>query len=157
MFVQNAPVCSGRARNDRLRVLVVDDDRETTELFAAMLRSDGFEAVCAMNAHQALAMASEGFDVVCTDLRMPGRDGIELIRELRQARVRPMPIIAISAQPRDVFGPIANNAGGCSFISKPCTLEEVVGAVRMLLSECQHDCGDQPERCRHSARHRPRS
>jgi CheY-like chemotaxis protein len=65
----------------RVRVLVVDDEPALLETTAALL-SDDYEVTTAPNGEEALdALRRLPFDVVCTDFRMPGMDGLELLRE----------------------------------------------------------------------------
>lgn len=76
------------------RALVVDDARDVTEMIAMFLRHAGYEPVMAFNAREALDAASTGqFDVVVSDIGMPGMNGYELavaLRELPSYRTTPM-------------------------------------------------------------------
>ena len=76
------------------RALVVDDARDVTEMIAMFLRHAGYEPVMAFNAAEALdAARTENFDVVVSDIGMPGMNGYELavaLRELPSYRTTPM-------------------------------------------------------------------
>ena len=69
-----------------LKVLVVDDEADMCELLSEALQLEGHEVTCARDGVEAMARASAvAFDVVLTDMRLPGLDGLTLFRELRRA------------------------------------------------------------------------
>lgn len=78
----------------RPRALVVDDSRDVTEMLAMFLRHAGYEAVLAFSALEALDVARTGeFDIIVSDIGMPGMNGYELavaLRELPGCRTTPM-------------------------------------------------------------------
>ena len=69
------------------RVLIVDDEQETTDSFARMLRLEGYEVDTALDSETGLrvAMSGDSFDAVLLDLVMPLVDGLEFLRRLRTA------------------------------------------------------------------------
>jgi two-component system response regulator HydG len=101
------------------QVLVVDDD-EANAVFVRELAVDwGYEAAVAFNAEQALVLAStRDFDLVVTDLRMPGADGFQLIRKLRE-RHPLLAIVAITAFGSYESGARAIQTGASAYLSKP--------------------------------------
>jgi CheY-like chemotaxis protein len=84
-----------------VRVLVVDDDEDTTLLFAAALRTCGAEVVTATSAAEALSAIAAGRpDVVVSDIAMPSADGYWLVREIRKLsdpQARAVPVVAVTA------------------------------------------------------------
>jgi CheY-like chemotaxis protein len=79
------------------RVLVVDDNEMLCQLACDILRTEGYQAVPARSAAEALeAFAREEFDILVTDFRMPGMNGLELARAIR-SRNPHFPVIVISA------------------------------------------------------------
>ena len=79
------------------RVLVVDDNEMLCRLACDILRMEGYRAVPAGSAAEALeAFAKEEFDILVTDFRMPGMNGLELARAIR-SRNPQFPVIVISA------------------------------------------------------------
>ncbi len=111
------------------RVLLVDDDRALVETLALGLGKRGHDAVCETSADAAVArVLAEDFDVLVTDLRMPGSDGLALAA--RVAEDRPdLPVVVMTA-----FGSLdaavaAIRAGAYDFIAKPVTLDVLVIAV----------------------------
>jgi CheY-like chemotaxis protein len=88
-------------------VLVVDDDQDTTDLFAAALSACGADVVTRTSAPEALRVLASGPpDVVVTDIAMPGAGGYWLVREIRQLaddRARTLPVLAVTAFGREHF------------------------------------------------------
>ncbi len=66
------------------RILVVDDEESTRDLLSLTLQSDGYEVLCAEDGFCALGLChTHPPDIVLTDIKMPGMDGIELLRRLK--------------------------------------------------------------------------
>ena len=90
----------------------------------------------AQNGHEAIARAGEALpDLILMDIQMPGMDGLEATRLLRQeARFATTPIIALTAlaMPGDRERCLA--AGASEYLAKPVNLEELVGLIKKLLS-----------------------
>jgi DNA-binding NtrC family response regulator len=100
-------------------VLVVDDEPAMREMLVSLLEEEGIRARPAASAEEALETTRESdFDAVVSDIRMPGRDGIALLAELRQTRPD-TPVILMTA-----FGSIdsavdAMRSGAFDYITKP--------------------------------------
>jgi DNA-binding NtrC family response regulator len=115
------------------RILVVDDDAVTCRLLSEVLTNDGATVVCETDPRDALRhLAIEPVDLAILDVRMPGMDGLELLRGLRQ-RAPGLPIIIMTA-----FGSIdtavdAISAGAVDYVSKPMNLEEIRATVGKAL------------------------
>jgi len=107
-------------------ILVVDDDNAMREMMVSMLESAGIRARAAASAAAALeALKETEFDVVLSDIRMPGRDGIELLGEIRELRPD-TPVVLMTA-----FGSIdsavaAMRAGAFDYIPKPFKRDEAM-------------------------------
>jgi CheY-like chemotaxis protein len=116
-----------------VRVLVVDDDEDTAELFAAALTACGAEVVTATSAPEALRVLAGGApDVVVTDIAMPGADGYWLVHEIQQlpeARARALPVVAVTAFGREHFRARALAAGFVDHLVKPVDPEMLCLAV----------------------------
>jgi two-component system response regulator AtoC len=118
---------------DRKRLLLVDDDRAMREMLASLFSDLGYEAVEAASAEDALArLEEEDFDVVLSDIRMPGRSGIEMVSDVK--RLRPeTPVVLMTA-----FGSVdsaveAIQAGAYDYVTKPFEPEAVQFAVERAL------------------------
>ncbi|MCW5890331.1 MAG: sigma-54-dependent Fis family transcriptional regulator [bacterium] len=115
------------------RILVADDDDVTCQLLTEVLGRDGAVVVGETDPRQALARATrEPIDLAILDLRMPEKDGLTLLRELR-ARLPLLPVILMTA-----FGSVdtavqAIGAGAVDYVSKPMNVEELRATVRRAL------------------------
>jgi CheY-like chemotaxis protein len=87
------------AEDDAPRVLVIDDEREHTEIMAALLRREGYEVEVALDAADGVARAvADPPDLILLDLWMPTVDGLAAARLLREhPRTRAVPLIFLSA------------------------------------------------------------
>ncbi len=120
----------------RRLVLLVDDDRECREMYARSLRSAGFDVAEAHNGNQALSKASEEHpSIVVTDLALPGIDGYQLTRRLRQQpATEHVPIIAITGYGGFMEDTERAVSAGCdSVLTKPCLPDRLLDEVERLL------------------------
>lgn len=114
------------------RVLVVDDDPFSREFLAELLRCRGSRVIEACDGNMALeALAKEPIDLVLSDVRMPGLDGLALVR--RTAALGGPPVILVTA-----FGELesaieAMRAGARDYLVKPVTLEDIERAIDRTL------------------------
>ncbi|MFN6963855.1 MAG: ATP-binding protein [Pyrinomonadaceae bacterium] len=130
----------GRAASGRLsnaRVLVVDDDRDALEMLSLVLASHGASVHCVDHAAAARsALASDRFDLLISDIGMPGSDGYDLIRAVREElRLKPqeLPAIALSGYTSVEDRERAFAAGFQLHVSKPVELADFPAAVISLL------------------------
>jgi len=120
-----------------IRILLVDDEDAFRALMRRMLATKGYDVTEAAAGDAALASYRQGpSDLVITDIRMPGKDGLEVIRELR--RHDPLvKIIAMSgADPAIVesYLKVAKVFGACRIIRKPFSQDELLSAVADVLA-----------------------
>jgi two-component system cell cycle response regulator DivK len=119
-------------------VLIVEDDRGTRALYREYLSSSGFRTADAHNGYQALEKARDMKpDAVLTDLAVPGMDGFELCRVLKQsAAMRGIPIIAITGHSEYLDEPDRfAQAGIDQVLIKPCPPDVIVRELKRLLNE----------------------
>ncbi len=120
-----------------LRVLVVEDEEDTRELLAIMLKQYGAEVTAVASAPEALeALSSAKPDVLVSDIAMPRCDGHELIRRVRaQERLRGgcLPAVALTAYARDSDRTQAIEAGFHLHLPKPVEPSDLVGAIAQLV------------------------
>jgi PAS domain S-box-containing protein len=119
------------------RALVVDDDRDALDLVARLLERAGAHARTVESAAEALAaLRSAPFDVVLSDIGMPGEDGIALLHRLRGEGWR-MPVVAVTAYggPDDRVRTLA--AGFDAHLAKPVHAEELVAVVQRLVARAR--------------------
>lgn len=116
-------------RLERMRVLVVEDDSDSLELFSKVLQDAGAEVTAVGSAHEALD-ARGPFDVIVSDLGMPVLDGFSLIRRIRsREQDRDTPALALTAYARDEDGDLARQSGFQEHLSKPVNPAALVEAV----------------------------
>ncbi len=124
-----------KAMDERPRILVVDDHPENIELLEAFLVPQGYEVAKAATGEEALKRLS-GNDValMLLDVMMPGIDGYEVIRRVRQDSThRQLPIVLVTAF-RDKEERVKGIEAGCDdFLSKPVDKMELLARVRSLL------------------------
>jgi len=108
------------------RVLVVDDEADIRETVDMILRYEKYETLLARDGEEALsALASPGADVVFLDVKMPGMDGIEVLREIRQ-RHPDVDVVMISGHGTIDTAVEATKAGAFDFIEKPLDRERLL-------------------------------
>lgn len=115
------------------RLLVVDDDRAFRVAMGALLGDEGFEVRTADSADAALAvLRGEPIDLVLLDLRMPGRDGLSLLEEIRRAW--DVPILMLTGYATVESAVQALKLGADDYLTKPCDFEELRAKIRTLLA-----------------------
>lgn len=117
------------------RVLVVDDEPLLPRTIARILQSRGYAVECAANGADARArLAASKFDVVLSDIAMPGMTGIDLLRSVREQQID-VPVILMTGEPAVGTAIKALELGAFHYLTKPldtAALEEVVARASML-------------------------
>src|SRR5918995_495535 len=117
------------------RILVVDDNPANLEILETRLARQGYEVITARDGDEALVAArAQAPDLILLDVMMPGKDGIQVCRELKADPSLPfMPIILVTAKaaPDDIVAGL--DAGGDEYITKPVDHAALVARVRSLL------------------------
>src|SRR5271157_3735288 len=120
---------------DKPIILVVDDQPQNNELLEAFLVPQGYEIIKAANGEEALEkLADNQIDLILLDVIMPGMDGFEVTRKIRQDKNnRLMPIILVTAL-RETEDRIQGIKAGCDdYISKPFDKMELLARIQSLL------------------------
>jgi len=112
-----------------LNLLVVDDQKDTLTMLRAILEQFGATVVTAESAEEALALLDGKCDVLISDLAMPGKDGHELIRQVRRERQGHLIAIALSAFGRPEDRDRALASGFDAYVRKPVEPERLVSAI----------------------------
>lgn len=122
-------------RQERPRVLVVDDYPDAREMYTEYLEFAGFEVVEAGNGVEALQRAVDSTpDIILMDLSLPVMDGWEATRRLKaDERTRSIPIVALTGHALAGISEGAKEAGCDAFITKPCLPEDLVREIRTIL------------------------
>jgi len=113
------------------RILVVDDDDSFREMLADLLRANNYVSLSASNAEEALKELAHGaIDAVITDIRMPGADGITLMKKIKEKNPG-MPVILTTAYLSSYdFDTEADSADG--FLPKPFKAESIINLLDQL-------------------------
>jgi DNA-binding NtrC family response regulator len=116
-----------------MKILVVDDDPIVLDSCKRVLEAEGFHVVLVPNADDALkALEKEGFALLIIDVKMPKRDGMYLMREIKK-KWPEIPIIVMSGYSTTETIAQGLRMGAAQFISKPFTPDEMIESVRQVL------------------------
>lgn len=118
------------------KILVVDDDKLVLQSVNKVLKREGYETILAQNADEAISKAQkESFDLIISDIRMPGKNGVEAIREVRKLfdeKVgKDVPIIFITGHAEIGDQLKAKSLG--EIILKPFDIEQLIMTIREYL------------------------
>ncbi len=110
-------------------ILVVDDERSMRDFLKILLVKEGYEVKTAPSGHQALEYIQEqSFDLVITDIRMDGMNGLELLNSIKEKHpALPVVIITAFASPDDAVFAMKN--GAFDYISKPFNVDEIKSVI----------------------------
>jgi len=112
------------------RILIVDDDAGQRSLLDSFLRSQGFDTLTVISGEQALKMLREQeFNLMISDVRMPGMTGLETLRRARQEGLTlPVLLVTAYADIREAVG--AMRDGALNYLAKPIDLDELLATVQ---------------------------
>ncbi len=116
-------------------ILVVDDEREIRELLRYNLEREGYQVLTAQDGDQALArIFSAHPDLVLLDLLLPGLNGLEVLREVRQEpSTREIPVLLLTARGAEMDKLLGFERGADDYITKPFSPREVIARVEAVL------------------------
>jgi DNA-binding response OmpR family regulator len=115
-----------------MRVLIVEDEKKMASFVRKALQAEGFTADAVHRGDEALAATSAtAFDVIILDIMLPGRDGLSVLRQLRERAVQ-TPVLLLSARGEVNERVEGLNAGADDYLPKPFVLAELIARVRAL-------------------------
>ena len=118
---------------ERIKLLLVEDERRVAEIVSDTLSDRGFEVQLAGDGEEALLRVHESpFDVVVTDVMMPRMDGFTLVKRLRSEGYR-MPVLFLTARSATEDVVSGFESGGNDFLRKPFAIDELIVRVRALV------------------------
>jgi len=117
----------------KAHLLLVDDDPNTLASLSRAFRLAGHEATVCDNAGRALELLrTDGFDLILSDVVMPGKSGLELLEDLKKAGVK-TPIVLISGQANIEMAVRATKLGALDFLEKPLSTDKLLVTVENAL------------------------
>jgi two-component system response regulator CpxR len=128
-----------------VNILLVDDDTELASLLGEFLRREGFTVEAEHEGNRGLDHALQpGVDLVVLDVMLPGIDGFEILRRLREkSRV---PVLMLTARGDDVDRIVGLELGADDYLSKPFNPRELVARIRAILRRTQTEARTPGER-----------
>jgi len=121
--------------NEKLKILVVDDDRRMVKTIGDILRAKGFDVDLAYSGEEAVAkVQSDVPDCVLMDIKMPGINGVETLKLIRD--VSPdIPVVLMSAYATDEQVADAKQHGASTVLTKPIDIQQVLSFLALLRKE----------------------
>jgi two-component system phosphate regulon response regulator PhoB len=121
------------------KVLVIDDEKDIVSLLRYHLEKSGFQCLEGMDGSTALRLVREHHpDLLILDLMLPGMDGLEICRQLRQdASTARLPILMLTAKAEEVDRVVGLEVGADDYVVKPFSPRELVARVRAILRRAQ--------------------
>lgn len=121
-----------------MRILLVEDERKMADILRRGLQEEGFLVDLAADGEEGLRLGSERrYDVIILDIRLPGRDGIAVCRELRRRGV-PTPILMLTVREAVDVKVTAFESGADDYLTKPFAFAELVARIRALARRREH-------------------
>lgn len=116
-----------------MRILVIEDEKKVAKFLEQGLREEKYNVDVAYDGNEGLAMAlSESYDLIITDIMLPEKSGIEVIKEIRAAK-RTVPVLCLTAKTEIGEKVEGLDAGADDYLTKPFLFEELSARVRSLL------------------------
>ena len=117
------------------KILVVDDEPDLVELVSYNLRKEGFDVSSASDGEEALnKIRKENFNLIVLDLMLPGIQGMELCRMLRNdPKTKNLPVIMVTAKGEEIDRVIGLETGADDYMAKPFSPRELVARVKAVL------------------------
>jgi DNA-binding response OmpR family regulator len=125
------------------KIVIVEDEPDTAEMFAEMMRLSGHHVLKSYGGTPAIALiAQELPDAVVLDVMMPDLSGLEVLRQLRRdPRLEEIPVIVVSAKslPSDIKNGL--DAGANVYLTKPVAFQDLNNAVRQVIETASSEVG----------------
>jgi two-component system alkaline phosphatase synthesis response regulator PhoP len=116
------------------KILIVDDEIHILELLKYNLESNGFDVIEVETGEEALAIIeTQALDCVILDLMLPGVDGIEVLRKVRQSENKELPIMMLTAKNEEIDAVIGLEMGADDYVGKPFRTRELISRVKAII------------------------
>lgn len=111
-------------------ILIIDDDHELCELLDDYLAAEGFQISCLHDGAQGAAQSLEPFDLMVLDVMLPGMNGFDVLRQIRQRSE--IPVIMLTARGDDVDRIVGLELGADDYLPKPFNPRELIARIRAI-------------------------
>jgi DNA-binding response OmpR family regulator len=116
------------------RVLYVEDEEAARFIVQEQLRTEGYEVTVAADGVEATEILDrETFEVVLLDIKMPRKDGLEVLRYMREKKIRPR-VIMLTAVDEMSIAITAMKLGAIDYVTKPFSLDALLACIKRVLS-----------------------
>jgi DNA-binding response OmpR family regulator len=120
-----------------IRVLVIEDEQKMADMLKRGLEEEGMTVELAYDGETGLQAGKAGkYDIIILDLTLPGRDGLEVARELRAAEIK-VPILILTARDTTEMKVKGLDSGADDYLTKPFAFAEMLARIRALLRRSQ--------------------
>ena len=124
-------------KNSTAHILIIDDDEEMRSLLKEVLEEEGFETECASNGSEALRdIAKQPFDLIVTDIEMPGLTGLDILPEMKKLRPEASIIVMTSFANKEVHRRSLEK-GASGYLEKPIHIKKLKALIHEMLSAKQ--------------------
>lgn len=114
-------------------VLIIEDDRDISDLISLHLRDIDCRTECVADGNDGLDRAlSRQYDLIILDVMLPGMDGLEICRQLRDQRMR-LPILMLTAKSEELDKVLGLEFGADDYLTKPFSIRELTARVKAIL------------------------
>lgn len=125
------------------RILIIEDEASYRETLVFRLTKDGYDVLSAETGEEGLqAFSHGGIDLVLLDLMLPGMDGIEVCRKVRETSV--VPIIMLTAKSSEIDKIVGLEIGADDYVTKPYSYRELLARIRAVLRRRDVDSAQAP-------------
>ena len=116
-----------------MKLLVIEDEKKIANLLQKGFREQGYEVDISPNGEDGLERASSNpYDAIVIDIMLPGRDGLSVLRTLRERKVT-TPVMIVTARGEVSERVEGLNLGADDYIAKPFSMDEVIARIRALI------------------------
>lgn len=114
------------------KILVVDDEKPIADILQYTLEKEGYDVLCSFNGQDAILLAEkENPDLILLDIMLPGKDGMEVCRTIRQTS--DVPIIMLTAKDSEIDKVVGLELGADDYVTKPFGTRELLARVKVQL------------------------
>jgi DNA-binding response OmpR family regulator len=126
------------------KILIIEDDRDIADLIAIHMNDNGHEASMVHDGREGLIKSIENeYDLIILDLKLPGMDGLEICKKLRQEKID-TPIIMLTSKSEEIDKVLGLEIGADDYMTKPFSIRELVARVKSVLRRGERGSQDVP-------------